>query len=342
MLKNKTVLWIDVACDKLDIYNNKSQEYETIENSTKNVNDYLLNFNLNEIRIIYESTWCYSSILAQLCNNMWVEHHQVHPKSFRHAVIAMWSKNKNDKCDAKDLAEIWSILLDRKWHLVNPSNNTIEELQSIYSHILSLKKTLQSFKSMKHQLEHNIFKSKDSLKFCNKQIKTIEKQIKQTEVELINRLEQLWYKEHLENLQTIPHVWIESSLCLLLFFIDLKCKWFTKQDVWKVKAMAWLYPKEYKSWSSLNKTKISKDWRVIVRRILYMWVTSMFRYLEPGNKAYNEELANTNLGKFFKRMVDKFWSANAKTWLRVIVAVMKKILLISWWIFRNNTPYNWL
>jgi hypothetical protein len=179
-----------------------------------------------------------------------------------------------------------------------------------------------------------VYSDKAMIPFHERQLHEIQEQIAWELWKIEKRLVELWYKEKLENLETIPWIGAVVKIHLVLFFVDLLDKGFTAEDKNKVVAYAWLNPLQQQSGTSLNRTTLSKRWRTTVRQVLYMPMLQRYQLITK------DKYQNTNLGKFFIRMRTKFESWDTKRWRSVVTAMMKKTLLIAWSIFCNDTQYN--
>ena len=151
-------------------------------------------------------------------------------------------------------------------------------------------------------------------------------------MEIIKKLE---LYTNFENLCTIPWISNEVGLELIVFFMDLSEKWIWVSDRSKVKAFVWLDVSLQQSWSSIDKKRISKQWNKHVRSILQIWSRCWFNLVKI------DKYKNTNLWLFFQRMVNKFETPTKKNGNSISTAMSKKILLVAWWVFWSNTPYNW-
>lgn len=343
MCKKSIVIWIDVSKLKLNCYCAETDEWEEIKNSEEAIEKYIDKVGKIEgkknLIILYESTGVYSSKLLKVCNTKKVKHHQIHPTQFSQVCSWMWKKNKNDILDAKSIANIWYLMLENMWNLTLPSTNVVKTLMSYLSNIDSLKKIQRRYRNLKDKVKNDVFDESDIIEFYNKNIDDIDKKIEEYLEKVKKKLQENWYGDKLRNLQTIPWIWEQVWIYLILFFIDLADKWIGKEEKRKVTSYSGLNPVEEQSWTSLKRSKISKRWRSVVRDILYMPSMNWYKFTSEKSSK-REKYLNTTMWKFFIRMKDKFESPNNKRWNSVIVAMMKKTLITAWWIFRNDTQYN--
>ena len=148
-------------------------------------------------------------------------------------------------------------------------------------------------------------------------------------------LREMWYGEVLENIGTIPTISAKFWAELLAFFIRVTGKWICKEDRSKLKAFVEIDPNEKSSWTSLNKVHISRKWNKTMRCLFFMAGMKWYQLIKY------DKYRNTDLDEFFIRMRDKFTIEWSKHWKRVIMAMSKKLLLVAWWIFWKNEPYDW-
>jgi transposase len=332
-MNNQFVLGVDVSAKKLDLYSTEDDTYIQLENSLSSIYNYLKKFVEKDILILYEATWAYSSTLLKVCNDLWLYHFQVHPVQFAQACKWLGKMEKNDKLDAKAIACIWSLMLNHMGRLTIPSTNDTKQLQSYLSSIESLKRLMKKYVNLIHKTTQDAFTDQSMIQFYKSQHETLANEIKRLTDTIEARLLELWFEEKLRHLQSIPSIGKETSLYLLLFFIDLSEKWLTVVDKWKVTAFAWLNPINMVSWSSVSKAKISKKWRSVVRWALYMPCLNRYKLSKVP------KYAETNMWEFFIRMKDKFESWANKRWRSVVTAMMRKTLLVAWSLFCTNTEY---
>lgn len=328
------VIGIDVWCKTLHLYSSKKKESSSIKNTIEQIGEYLQLYVWMNTLVMYEATWAYSNNVLKVCNTLCMKHYQIHPTQLSQVCKWLGKMNKTDRLDAKAIASIWLLMLDHMWTLTTPSTNENKELLWYLSSINSLKKMRKTHKNLIHKVGNDAFWDTIIVSFLEEQGNVIGNKIEELMTIVETRLEWLWYKEKLKNMRTIPWIWRDTAIYLLLFFIDLKEKWIEASEKRKVVSYAWLNPVEQQSGTSLQRTKLSKKWRAIVREVMYM--PMMNRYKLENQDHYK----NTTLGKFFTRMREKFESWESKRSRSIICAMMKKTLVTAWSIFWNDTEYN--
>lgn len=336
-------IWIDVSNNTLDIHIKQSNTWLQVQNNYKTI----FNFFKKEIKffsdivIISEATWVYSSSLVKVCSDLNINHYEINPKAMNQLWKNIWDRNKTDKTDSEKIANIWKMLFEmEKWvgwksKLTTTSSNDIKSLKSILSAIHSVKNDRQKFKQRIASISKDIFAPKWFIKDMENSILDSEKIRKKLTEKAMIIIEKLWMISKVKNLCTIPGVSSEVSLELIIFFIDLSSKWIGINDRAKVKAFAWIDVSLQQSWTSINKKRISKQWNKHVRSILQVGWRCWFALVK------RDKYKSTNLWLFFQRMIDKFSTPSKLNWNSISTAMSRKILLIAWWMFWNNSTYNW-
>jgi hypothetical protein len=121
---------------------------------------------------------------------------------------------------------------------------------------------------------------------------------------------------------------------MISFFSKLQHKWFTKKDSKKMISYSWLNPIQSSSWD--KESSYLWKWDRKIRNAVYMTWIQRYKWIKKDINS------NTSLWKFFLRMVKRFSSWSKKRWKSVACAFAKKILVIAWAMFRDNTEYNYI
>jgi len=336
-------IWIDVSNNTLDIYIKQSNTFLQVQNNYKTICDFFkkeIKVENNNI-IISEATWVYSSSLVKVCIDLNIIHYEVNPRAMNQLWKNIWDRNKTDKIDAEKIPNVWQMMyeMNKNWfwksRLTSTSNNEIKFLKSILSAIHSCKYDIQKSKQRISALKKDIYAPNSFLKDLNKTITSSQKvkdNLVEQAIEIISNLN-MYYK--FLNIMTIPWISNEVGLELIIFFIDLSDKWIGINDRSKVKAFAWIDVSIKQSGSSIDKKRISKQGNKHVRSILQVGSRCWFSLVKM------DKYKNTNLWLFFGRMIDKFSTPSKLNWNSISTAMSRKILLIAWWIFWNDTTYNW-
>lgn len=342
---NKNFIWIDVSNCTLDIFIKQSNTWLQVQNDYNTISSFFKENNINSTSdniVISESTGVYSSSLVKVCCDLWVTHYEVNPRAMYQLWKNIWDRNKTDKIDAEKIANVWKMLFDMnqiwdgKNRLNATSNNDIKYLKSILSAIHSVKYDIQKYKQRITTTKKDIYSPKWLIKDIEDFIKLAEKNKVKLVWSAMNIIKKLNMCEKFENLCSIPWIRDEVALELIIFFADLSSKWIWVNERSKVKAFAWIDVSMQQSWTSVNKKRISKQWNKHVRSILQIWWRCWYILVKQ------DKYKNTNLGLFFQRMIDKFSTPTKMNGNSISTAMSRKILLTAWWIFWNDTKYNWL
>lgn len=332
------IIGIDISKVTLDMYVYDTQNYYQLENTESVIKDFLRWF--IDYTVFYESTGVYGSKLMKACNEWKMTHFMIENQLMQRMWQSLWDRNKTDKIDAQQIAEVGKLLLDisqrknMKQKIILPNSEIINQLNSMLSCVKSLRQQIIKMKQLIDKLKNDIYSPNGMQEFYEKQMKQYEEKISEVYNEIEQQLWGLWYKKRLENLCTIPWINKKVWIDILILFMNLEAKGFHPKDTSKLKAYIGIDPIKTQSWTSINKCKISKKGNKFVRQSLYLsWICrySLMKF---------EKYKNTDLWKFFLRMQNNFSSDTKKCWKKVATAMTKKLILTAWWIFRSNLAYD--
>jgi len=302
-MNNLTNVWVgvDVSKDTLDIHlyplNKSFKITNTKVGIEKFVNQELSKFDVKQTTC--EATGSYEKVFATTFKKhgypVWV----VHPQRIKGYIISTGCRSKNDKIDAKKIAEFAS---------KNPPDYTAQErtenqeiLRALVNRRDDLTKSLAEEKTRYQQPAHEPCRpSIESLmEHLESQIKVIEKQIK----DILKKDEELSAKAQL--LESIPGVGVMSATMLLSWFPELGLV-----SNRAIASLAGLSPFERSSGKYVGKRYIGGG-RSLPRKMLYMCALSAIQYYQP-------------LKEFYKRLI-----AKNKPFKVAIVAVMRKLIVLA-------------
>ncbi len=268
-----------------------------------------------------------------------MKHYMIHCNDACSLSKTLHFRNKNDELDSAGLAMLWSLLQDQaeRWFknkLITPASNASQELKSLYSHTITLKKKIKKDKQHKEAILSDAFASEKMLQHISLSIQLVERQLKETQTEILRLLNELKLRGKFELLQTIPWVWPQTATTLVVFFQDLVEKGFTNADSKKMVAYAWLDPTQKQSWTSISSSHLSRKGNKFVRSAMYMI------WMQRSQHMNHENYSSTNIWKFAQRMKIKFKSWNSKRWKSMLCAIWRKILTISRAIYNSGKPYD--
>lgn len=332
-------VWIDVSKKEIHIWDLKIKKYLKVKNDIKTIEVFFKNYDKESI-VIYEPTSVYSKTVEMALNNVWQKHYQVHANKMKNLWKSLGYINKTDKLDCQMIAELSSLIEVREnqsWKSIftRPNSNEVNQILHYLSQIEFYKKQKKRVKLEDEKLNNSPYKSETS-KEANKTliinftkiINILEKEIQS----VYNTSEEIKWKY--EKLKTIPWVWTTASINMISFFSKLQHKWFTKKDSKKMISYSWLNPIQSSSWD--KESSYLWKWDRKIRNAVYMTWIQRYKWIKKDINS------NTSLWKFFLRMVKRFSSWSKKRWKSVACAFAKKILVIAWAMFRDNTEYNYI
>lgn len=335
------IIGIDVSKLSLDICIKDSDGLHTskIANTYKEVIEFIRKY--KKYVVFYEATGIYSNKLSKACNDLGITHYQLNPFVMCKIYESLWDRNKTDKIDAAKIAQAGKMLLDMynnnesTMKLIFPSSNEISKSNHYVSVINSVRNQISRYKQVLEKLREDIYTDKKVIKFYEKQLETFQDEQDTLYQKLQDLFIERWCGDKLKNIGTIPSINIKFWAELLAFFVNLVSKWIQKEDRSKVKAFVGIDPNEKSSGTSLHKVHISRRGNKNMRCMFFM--AGMKRYQLVNYDKYKD----TDLWVFFLRMKEKFTVEGSKHGKRVIMAMAKKLLMVAWWIFWSNTPYDW-
>ena len=222
-------------------------------------------------------------------------------------------RTKTDPTDASLLAEFCFKEQPAPWQ---PPAAEFRELQELVRHVQSLEETLQA---AKNQLEAGVRSGQ------------VQESLNSLIAELARRIQAVWkqvkrlvaakpkLKWQSELLVSIPGIGDKTAAVILAEVQDIS----RFKDVRQLVAYAGLCPKERLSGSSVRgKPQLSKTGNARLRKALFMPALVAKRW-NPLLKATAERL-----------------TANGKTKMAVIGALMRKLLHLAYGVLRNNRPFD--
>ena len=269
------------------------------------------------VQILMEATGIYYEHLA-----IWLADHQftvfvVLPNKARSFIKALGLKTKNDRADAKGLAEMCARHQFEPWKPIAKYNY---ELRLLTRHYQSTQELRTSFLNQLHALEYSGYNSKQIIKQLKKSIALFEKQLKDIKKEIAGHIEKdSDVKRKVGHICKIKGIDILSAATIIaetngfeLFKNQAQLVSYAGYDVI-----------ENQSGQHTGKTKISKKGNSRIRRILHMPALNMVRFEEPA----------------FLELYHRVYE-NTKIKMKAYVAVQKKLLLIIYALWKNDTPYD--
>ena len=225
-------------------------------------------------------------------------------------------KSKNDKIDAKGLAQMFA---ERSFRLWEPLGKFYYQLRGLTRQQESLQEIKTGIKNQLESASRGAFKNKDVIKQLDETIKFLEKKIAEIEKKILAHLKSNnEIKEQVENVLTIKGIGIITLAVLLaetngflLFTSTRQLVSFSGYDV-----------VENQSGRHRGKTKISKKGNAHIRRALFFPAfTAVSNKCKPLLELYNRTFENHKIK------------------MKSYVAVQKKLLVLVYTLWKKNVAF---
>ena len=311
---------IDVSKQTLQVYDGEKDSSfpneRNLEAFDRFIQDKKRN-NTEELVLIFEPTGAYSSYLRKYCIRENLKTKIVNPAQSAYFAKAIGNRSKTDKVDARMLYS-FSVLLHDKDCRVPYDSEKANRLGAYINSYALLVATETGVKNHLHAAEHEGNITPDLLALLQthlEQIEALKEEILQQALASFQADPSL--QRALENICSIPGVGKISAIHLLHLFLK-----YPEANRNQLTALAGLDPMVRESGTSLHRRmKISKRGSHLLRRVLYCAAMSGVQHNAEWKSLYDAFLAR---GK--QRQV-------------ILVAVMRKILLVSHALYRENRPY---
>lgn len=272
-----------------------------------------------EIPLVYgmEATGIYHEECAYYLHNKEQAVSVVLPNYAKKYLQASGFKSKNDKIDAKGLAQMFA---ERAFTLWEPMDIFYYELRGLTRQHQSLQETKTAIGNQLHAEMRSAFKNKDVIKQLKETIKFLEKKIAEMDKKIHDSLKNnKEIKEKVEHVLTLTGIGVATLAVLLsetngflLFKNGRQLISYSGYDII-----------ENQSGRHRGKTKISKRGNSHIRRALFF----------PAFSAVNSKCK-----PFFDLYNRTFEKHNIK--MKSYVAVQKKLLIIVFALWKKNEAFN--
>ena len=261
------------------------------------------------VHVCLESTGTYGDLVANSLHDAGHVVSVVNPLRIKAYAVSRLSRNKTDKVDARLIAGFCQTQNPKQWF---PPSPQVVKIQALSRRIEALEEMLQT---EKNRLDVS---PKDTRSSINRVIKTLEKEIESLGKQIKDHIDQdPKLKNQNDLLKTIPGI-DEKTSQMLLGEIDFE-RFDSARDV---AAYAGVTPKQRKSGTSLNYTKLSKMGNSRLRKGLY------FPAIVAGQH-------NQVIKAFAKRLAN-----NGKSGKQIVCASIRKLLHIAFGVLKNQTPFD--
>lgn len=314
---------IDIAKSSLQIYipkNDMDLEVDNTKQGLKKLTSQLKKIygkTANELIWIYEPTGSYWTTIKRYCHERSISCFIVKPSQSAAFAKTIKNRNKTDIIDAR--------MLYRMHIIVNAENISIpsydKEQEQLQNYIRYYKSLVRERVVKTNQLDAALAREDESfiLRKLRTKIKTLrkeEKEIIQIMLELISM--NAIHKKQLQSITSFKGVGNLSGIVLLEFFMRYK-----DASAKEITALAGLDPIEVSSGSSIHKkSRISKQGSKLIRNTLFMGTLISIQH-------------NAEMRAFYDRLKER-----GKHTTSAQIAVMRKIVMITFALFKSGTIYD--
>lgn len=324
----KQAVGIDIAKDKFDVcfmvlnmlYKTTIKSTRKFDNAAKGFADFdawvkKLCQPGAELVFMMEATGVYYENLA------WHLHLQqrsvsvVLPNKAKHYAQSLGLKSKNDKIDARALAQMAA---QQQLPLWKPLSGQFYSLRALTRESESLNHVKIMFNNQLHALKHCRIESKSTIKRLQQLVKQIDKQLKDIKKEIKQKVDKdPILKAKIEKLTTIKGVALLSAVTVVAETDGFASIENQRQLI----SYAGYDVVENQSGKRAGKTSISKRGNSHIRRILFMPAFSAVQH-DPAFKAFHSRLVG-----------------RGKEEMQAYVAVQKKLLVLMYTLWRKDEEY---
>lgn len=325
----KQSIGIDVSMDTIEVrygyidfnQNTTLTTSKTFKNTLaghKKCLDWSLKNKLTEsllIVFVMEATGVYYENLAHFLNANNQQVAVVLPNKIRNYAKSLESKSKTDPIDS---ATITRFALERKQSLWSPPDPKIKAIRDLAREYQNLKAMATEVKNHVHAKEHAFSYQKASMKRKQKLIAFLDKQTKQILEEItkiVNSIPEL--EQKISKLVTIKGV---GFITIVTVLAETNC-FEHVSSAKQLASYAGLDVVFNDSGKRKGKTSISKKGNKFIRKAIFMPALSASRH-------------NHHLKELYKRLV-----AKGKNKKAALIAVARKLLLLIYAIWKNDTEY---
>lgn len=237
------------------------------------------------------------------------------PNKIHNYAKSLESKSKTDPIDA---ATITRFGLERKLNLWAPPNNLVKSIKSLCREYHSIKTMITEVKNQLHAKNHSHLPDKQTIKRKSLLLKMLDKQTKQIEKDIRDIIQK--DKELSEKVERLDKIKGLGFISIVTVIAETNC--FELVDNQKqLASYAGLDVVLYDSGTRKGKTSISKRGNKFLRKAVFMPALSACKH-------------NHKMKELFTRLV-----AKGKNKKLALIAVARKLLLLIYTIWKNNTEY---
>ena len=273
--------------------------------------------NTIELRILMEATGIYYEQLAWFAYEKKYAVSVVLPTKAKRYLQAIGQKSKNDKIDARGLAQMG---LEQRLPLWQPLSSNIYRLRLLTRQLEDFNNQRTMCLNQLHALSHSAYGVKEVEKSLKRVVQGLEKGISQLEkaiAQLIEKDEVLYAK--VQKILAIKGVGLKTVAVLLAETNGFA----TFENQGQLVSYAGYDIVENQSGKRAGKTRMSKKGNAHIRRAMHLPAFGVVRY---------KEAAFVNL---YQRLIGR-----GKTKMQAYVAVQRKLLILIWALWRKDEVYD--
>lgn len=261
--------------------------------------------------VCLEATGYYGDLLAGFLHQEGITVSVVNPLQIKHFAKAKLNRNKNDRLDARTIAEFGKVMKPRTYVPPPSEQKQIREavqlIDSLKKHRTQLENQLESVTFEKVRREF-----KAMIRHLTKQIDKLEKELK----EAVSKNKDM--AQTVALLESIKGIGFTTTISLIAYLPDLRFFKNAKQ----LAAFVGVSPKQRESGQYKGKTCLSKFGNPRLRAALYM-------------PALGLKKASSFLRPFIQRLEKNGLKPKA-----IVGALMRKLLHIIFGVLKSNKPFD--
>lgn len=268
------------------------------------------------LTVTIEATGVYFEACALFLFKAGYEVCVVLPNKAKQYLKAIGLKTKNDKIDASGLARMGAEQCLEKWQ---PLDDFFYTLRAYTRNHQSMQELKTNLNNQLHADMHSIYSNKMVMKQLKKLIKTVEKQIEETDKAIgkhINSKPEIAKKVHqIISIKGVGMITVATVLAETNGFSLFK-------SIPQLVSYAGYDVVENQSGNRVGKTRISKKGNSRIRRILHMPAFNLIRY---------------NVGRF-KALFERILARHNQK-MKAYVAIQRKLLILIYTLWKKNEEY---
>ena len=266
-----------------------SKEFENNRKGFKSMDKWLKggNFEVKQLHFTMEATGVY---YEEIAHYLYEQKHTVHvilPIKAKKFAESLDIKSKTDKLDSKSLGRLGVERKLREWQPASPIYKVLKELTRERERLVKIR---SQFKNNLHALDHSYQPNKTSIKRLESLIKTLDKNIKEVEVELSAQKKQNEpLREKVDQLTSIPGVGEITAMTVLAETNGFALIENSRQ----LCSYVGLDVSERQSGKWKGQSKISKKGNSHIRAALYFPALTTIKY-SPQHKEFYERIISNH------------------------------------------------